>query len=107
MAGFTKREDLPYFLEKLCGVEYEHQLLFAPTDNILNDYRKKKGEWQDYESRFLQLIAERKIEEQIDRRIFDVPTVLLCTEPTADHCHRRLVLEYLRGKWGNFEIVHL
>jgi uncharacterized protein (DUF488 family) len=33
--------------------------------------------------------------------------VLLCSEPTAEHCHRRLVLEYLRDKWGDLTITHL
>jgi uncharacterized protein (DUF488 family) len=33
--------------------------------------------------------------------------VLLCSEATADQCHRRLVAEYLRDRWGDVEIIHL
>ncbi|MCL4534093.1 MAG: DUF488 domain-containing protein, partial [Bacteroidetes bacterium] len=40
-------------------------------------------------------------------KLFAVPTVLLCSEPTAAHCHRRLVLDYLQGKWGNLQAIHL
>jgi len=32
---------------------------------------------------------------------------LLCSEATPEHCHRRLVAEYLQNKWGGVEIIHL
>jgi uncharacterized protein (DUF488 family) len=107
LAGFTKKEDLRYFLKEICGAEYFHQPLLAPTQDLLDDYKKRKGSWQDYERRFLQLMEQRKIEDKIDRRMFEVPTALLCSETMAEHCHRRLVLEYLGRKWGDVKPVHL
>ena len=107
LAGFTKREDLPFFLKEICGAEYIHQPILAPTQDILDAYKKHKGSWQEYEERFLQLMKERKIEERINRNLFSIPTVLLCSETTAEHCHRRLVLEYLQAKWGDLKVVHL
>ena len=107
LAGFTKKENLPFFLKEICGAEYIHDPLLAPTQDLLNDYKKKKGDWQDYERGFLQLMGQRRIEEKIDRRLFEVPTALLCSEATAQHCHRRLVLEYLSNKWGDIKAVHL
>ena len=59
------------------------------------------------ERRFLALLAERQVETQLPRDLFVVPSVLLCSEPTAAQCHRRLVAEYLRERWGGFTIVHL
>jgi uncharacterized protein (DUF488 family) len=107
LASFTKRDDLPFFLHEICGADYVHEPLLAPTQEILDAYKKQKGAWADYEQRFLALMAERRIEEHVDRRLLDGPTVLLCSEPTAEHCHRRLVAEYLQARWGGFEIVHL
>ena len=107
LAGFTKREDLQFFLQEIRGADYRHEPLLAPTQVILDEYKKKKGPWAEYETRFLALMADRKIEERVDRALFAVPTVLLCSEPTAERCHRRLVLEYLRDKWGNLTITHL
>lgn len=107
LAGFTKKEDLPFFLKEICGAEYIHEPLLAPTQDVLDDYKKRKGSWQDYERRFLQLMEQRRIEEKVDRQLFKVPTALLCSEATAQHCHRRLVLEYLSRKWGNIKAVHL
>jgi uncharacterized protein (DUF488 family) len=52
-------------------------------------------------------MAERKIEEQISPALFAVPTVLLCSETTAERCHRRLVCAYLQDAWGDLEAVHL
>jgi len=107
LAGFTKRDDLKYFLREICGAEYLHEPLLAPTQEILDGYKKKKGAWEEYERKFLALMSERKIEQRIDRSIFSVPTVLLCSEPTPEHCHRRLVLEYLSNKWGTISVRHL
>jgi uncharacterized protein (DUF488 family) len=107
LAGFTKREDLQFFLKEICGADYQHEPLLAPTPEILDDYKKKKGAWSEYEKKFLALMAERRIEERIDRSLFSIPTVLLCSEPTAERCHRRLVLEYLRDKWGDVELINL
>ena len=107
LAAFTKRDDLAYFLKAICGIEYVHEALLAPTQEILDAFKKEKGAWEEYERRFLALMAERKVEERVDRKPFDNRTVLLCSEPTPQHCHRRLVAEYLRSQWSDVEIVHL
>jgi uncharacterized protein YeaO (DUF488 family) len=107
LAGFTKRDDLAFFLREVCDADYVHEPLLAPTQEMLDSYKKEKGSWQDYEKRFLDLMAERKIEERIDKSLFAAPAVLLCSEPTPENCHRRLVVEYLQEKWGNLECKHL
>ncbi len=106
LAGFARRADLPFFLERLCGAEYLHEPRLAPTREILDAYRKGGG-WPDYEKEFLELLRKRRIEETLDRDLFGVPTVLLCSEARAEHCHRRLILEYLGRKWGGILAVHL
>ncbi len=107
LAGFTKNGDLAYFLDEILNVNYEHALMLAPTQELLSSYRKGKVSWPEYERYFLALMKDRKIEKNLDRRTFEESTVLLCTEPKAQKCHRRLVLEYLQDEWGDFEIVHL
>jgi hypothetical protein len=74
---------------------------------LFDAYKKAKGSWEEYERKFLQLMNDRKIEEKLDRSRFATPTVLLCSETSAEHCHRRLVLEYLQEKWGGLTVVHL
>lgn len=106
LAGFARRADLPYFLEKLCGAEYIHESSLAPTREILGAYRSG-GEWPDFERAFLDLLCERRVEETLDRDIFAIPTVLLCSEAKPERCHRRLVLEYLDREWGDVKAVHL
>jgi uncharacterized protein (DUF488 family) len=107
LAAFAKKDDLAYFLEAICGAEYHHEPLLAPTQDILDTYKKRKGDWAAYEREFLTLMGERKVEAKLDRAQFAQPTVLLCSEPTPEHCHRRLVLEYLQKKWGDITIHHL
>jgi uncharacterized protein (DUF488 family) len=107
LAGFAKRADLQYFLRELCGADYVHETLLAPTQELLDAYKKNKGSWADYERGFLALMAERKIEERLDRDLFAAPAALLCSEPTAEHCHRRLVTDYLQSHWEDFQVTHL
>ena len=108
LAGFAKRDDLAYFLRELVGAEYEHAPLLAPTQDILDDFKKRKEmSWEEYEDRFLQLMRERKIDSNLRPDDFARRTVLLCSEDTAEHCHRRLVAEYLRDRWRDIEIIHL
>jgi len=106
LAGFAKKDDLRYFLRALGGIEYVHQQEFAPTQEMLDAYKKQKGAWAEYEQRFLGLMAERRIEEAVPRAALD-GACLLCSEDKPHHCHRRLVVEYLRDKWGDLEIIHL
>jgi len=107
LAGFAKQDDLRYFLKVICNAEYVHEPMLAPTQDILDAYKKEKGDWKDYEMKFMRLIANRKIEEKVDRKTFEIPSVLLCSEAAAQFCHRRLVAEYLQIKWGDVDIQHL
>jgi uncharacterized protein (DUF488 family) len=107
LAGFAKRHDLEFFLKELCGIEYVHELRLAPEKDMLDAYKKQKGAWAEYEREFRQLIANRQIETTVGRDLFEVPAALLCSEPTPEFCHRRLVVEHLQEKWGDLEIRHL
>jgi uncharacterized protein YeaO (DUF488 family) len=84
-----------------------HEPLLAPEQAILDTYKKQTGTWAECKQRFLALLHARRVEERLDPALFAEPTVLLCSEATAEHCHRRLVLEYLQRAWGDIEIVHL
>jgi uncharacterized protein (DUF488 family) len=107
LAGFSKRDDLAYFLKAICNADYKHEPLLAPTQALLDDYKKSKGSWDNYERQFLDLMASRNIENKVPQHLFERRTVLLCSEETAKNCHRRLVLEYLNSKWRNVETIHL
>lgn len=107
LAGFTKRDDIEYFLGQICQAEYHHLPELSPTKEALDGYKKKEIPWEEYEAGFVALLAQREVEKTVDKRLFDVPTVLLCSEPAPEHCHRRLVAEYLAGKWVGVSVVHL
>ena len=107
LAGFAKARDLPYFLDRLIGATYRHEPLLAPTQEVLDVYKKRKGDWGTYEKDFLALMDERRIEQVLPQSGFIAPTALLCSEATAEHCHRRLVCEYLAGHWRDLRAVHL
>jgi uncharacterized protein (DUF488 family) len=106
LAGFTKKDDLRYFMPALCGIEYVHLPELAPTQEIIDAARSKKPDWKAWERRFLALMAERRIEQTVPRELID-GACLLCSEESPEHCHRRLAAEYLRDKWDSVEIIHL
>jgi len=104
LAGFTKRQDIAYFLPTICNIAYSHKLEFAPTKEILDGYKKHEISWQDYETKFLALLQQRNI--ALSKNIFH-NSCLLCSEATPEHCHRRLVAEYLQKHWNDIEIIHI
>ncbi|MXW94814.1 MAG: DUF488 domain-containing protein [Acidimicrobiaceae bacterium] len=107
LAGFAKRDDLLYFLE-LHGIDYVHEpRLLAPTEKLLKAYRNREITWGDYEARFVDLIARRRIETELSPELFLPRSVLLCSEHTAEHCHRRLIVEYLSNHWPDITALHL
>jgi uncharacterized protein (DUF488 family) len=105
LAGFAKRDDLRYFAGAICGIPYSHDPRLSPTQALLDGYRKAGGSWDQYSKDFLALISQRRI-ENLDRESVD-GACLLCSEDKPEHCHRRLVAEYLQEKWGGVQIVHL
>ncbi len=107
LAGFAKARDLPYLARGLVGASYEHEPLLAPTQDILDAYKKQNGDWGAYETAFHALMADRRIESALSPTSFKQRTALLCSEATAENCHRRLVAEYLAVHWPSVWIEHL
>jgi len=107
LAAFAKQADLAYFLREICNADYEHEPLLAPTQDILDAFKKHKGDWDVYTDAYLALIRSRKVESVLSKKSFQKKTVLLCSEATAEHCHRRLALEYLQQHWEGVTIRHL
>jgi uncharacterized protein (DUF488 family) len=106
LAGFAKKDDLRYFLKAIAGIDYRHLPELAPTREIMEGFKKRGGGWDRYEREFLELLESRRIGERI--RPEDVHMgCLLCSEPAPEHCHRRLVAEYLAARWPDVNVVHL
>ena len=106
LAGFAKKNDLAWFLRELCDMDYVHLPRLAPTDALLDGYRKKFITWDEYEPHFNALMERRLIQAAVPQDVI-ADACLLCSEDTPERCHRRLVAEYLQRHWGNVEIIHL
>lgn len=107
LSAFAKAGDLTYFLNRLANIQYLHEPLLAPNDEMLRKYKKLGGNWEDYTKEFIELMVSRRIEEKLDSTMFDF-SCLLCSEAKPHHCHRRLVCEYLNSKWDRkLTVKHL
>ena len=106
LAGFSKKDDLKYFLRAIAGIDYVHLPELAPTKDLLDAYKKYKGDWSVYENEFLELMERRRIETSLAMDLVD-NACLLCSEDKPHHCHRRLVAEYLQRHWPQVAVQHL
>jgi uncharacterized protein (DUF488 family) len=110
LAGFAKYPDLAFFLDRIAGITYNYQPMFAPSPEIRDAYRKTR-DWAQYEKSFLELMTQRKVLEAVDPSLFEGKVALLCSEAEPDKCHRRLVAEMLAQDWSSqghtVEVKHL
>jgi uncharacterized protein (DUF488 family) len=107
LSGYAKRDDLAFLLREGFGIAYEHRLDLAPTEEILDAFGQEK-DWDRYQQRFIPLLAERRAEETGRELLSRYPAIcLLCSEITADQCHRRLVAEYWADRIPGLTIIHL
>ena len=108
LLGFSKYPDIEYFLRNLSGIDYVHDLQFAPSQKLLDSYKKGIIGWDDYEKEFAELMKYRDIDTYIADNYSDAENYcLLCAEVSPEYCHRRLVAEKIRDVLGDVEIIHL
>jgi uncharacterized protein (DUF488 family) len=108
LAAFAKGEDLKFFLTEFCGIEYIHDITFAPTEILLKDYKNKKVSWLDYEDEFDRIMKRRNIKEYIAKNYANKDSIcLLCSEASPNQCHRRLVAEIFKETLDGVQIIHL
>ncbi len=106
LAGFCKRDDLRYFVGQINGIAYTHLPELAPSAELLQRYKAAGHNWQTYEEQFMALMAQRQVQNTVNPALLD-GACLLCSEASPHHCHRRLVVEYLRSHWGDIDVTHL
>lgn len=107
LAGFTKKNDLDYFLKKICNCEYCHEIEFAPTKDLLSNYRKKNINWEEYQNQYMSIIKHRDALNVFISKYQQYKNILfLCSEDKPDFCHRRILAEYI-GNSLNTKIIHL
>jgi len=107
LAGFAKGVDLQYFL-KLHGIEYEHNIMLAPTKELRKRYNDKKVKmsFEEYTDEFTKIMQQRSCIIKLQNKDLD-KVCYLCSEDTPDKCHRKLVVEEIKGSNKDIQIIHL
>ena len=89
LAGYTKKNDLEFFLREICNIDYSHEISFAPTKEILDNYKNKVITWEQYKEEYISLMEYRKI---LNNNSLNLDKAcLLCSEKTHEQCHRSLL----------------
>ena len=108
LAGFTKSDDFAYFLDEICECNYIHCPEYAPTKDILDEYKKKIITWSKYEEQYNLLMERRNVIDDFNNRFSGIGNLcLLCSEATPENCHRRLFAEIISTSNLNLKIKHL
>jgi uncharacterized protein (DUF488 family) len=106
LAGFTKRDDLAYFLTAIAGIDYVHVPLLAPDQELIDRYRKQALSYSAFAAAYTELMHSRRVESAPEARLRDADC-LLCSEVSAAECHRGVLVDYLTPHYGEMKVRHL
>lgn len=107
LAGYAKKDDLQFICETF-GIQYEHVVDLAPSEELMTRYKKMDKEWTAFEKDFLGLMEQRGVSQLWETGVFDSGVnCLLCAEHKPQQCHRRLVAEHFQRAYPDIEIKHL
>lgn len=108
LSAYAKYPDIEFFLKEICNIQYLHDKQFCPEESTLNNYKKKNINWIQYEEEFSLTMFKRNVDKHIRDQYSHMDNIcLLCSEPTAHQCHRRLVADLFKEQFHNLEIIHL
>lgn len=107
LSRFAFEKDLPFFLSELSnGCKYKHRIDLAPTKELLKEVRDKSRPMsRDY--KLFEVAYRKQLETKSNISNFTEEfgkyenVVLLCSEPTNEKCHRRVLSDMLLEKFGN------
>ncbi len=110
LSSYAKFPDIEFFLKAVGGMDYSYQPLLAPSQEIRKAYQKGK-DWAAYEPAFLALMRKRGLPKIIEPASFKGVVAMLCSEPSPEKCHRRLLADLFSTYWQSLghsvEIKHL
>jgi uncharacterized protein (DUF488 family) len=108
LAGFSKAPDLEFFLHEICRCKYAHDLDFAPTAELMEDFKSKKINLAQYETLYIELMESREAIPHFLKDYLHYENVcLLCSEETSATCHRRVFAELLLKNIPGASLKHL
>lgn len=75
---------------------------------LLDSYKKQQMSWDDYVVQYNLLIEKHNVEKIFLKKYTEFDKILLlCSEVTAENCHRRLLAERFKKYITNTDIIHL
>lgn len=105
LAGFTKKDDLRYFLKVILDMPYTHEVSLAPSADLMHAYRHDEIAFDEFARKLRAEYDDGEV-SSLDRSVLS-DAVLLCSEADPSTCHRLVAAEYLAEAWDDVEVVHL
>ena len=64
LAGFSKREDLEYFVQTITQAQYIYDPTFAPSQSLLSQYLEKKIPWEEFYAEYANELSKQNLVSQ-------------------------------------------
>jgi len=109
LAGFTKKDDLAYFLDEICGCDYEHRPDLAPTKDLIDGYKSKTVTREEFGRRYCEIIRDRDsgVLGFADKYRGYERICLLCSGADITSCHQQLLSSMLAEQVPSIAIVNV
>jgi uncharacterized protein (DUF488 family) len=108
LAGFTKKDDLAYFLEEICGCDYEHRPDLAPTKEMIDGYKSKSVTREEFECRYCEIVRDRGAVSGFADKYGEYGRVgLLCSGAGINSCHQKLLSDMLAEQIPSLTVVNV
>ena len=106
----SKEDGLRICVMRFIRKSYEFDLWWkelAPSSKLLNDYKRKRINWEEYIPRYNQEVLESHKEsvKLLAEMAMKKDITLLCYERTPEKCHRRLLAEECEKYQQNLELI--
>lgn len=108
LAGFTKKDDLAYFLKEICGCTYEHRPDLAPTKEMMDEYKSKSITREEFERRYCEIVRGRGAISGFADKYGGYERIgLLCSGADITSCHQQLLSTMLAGQEPSLTVVNV
>lgn len=105
LAGFAKSNHLGFFCKELLGISFEVVTDFAPSEQLMKQWRDRKVTYNEYRSKYISELEANDVLARYDAKQFD-GACFLCSEASAEPCHRKILCEYLRDNCDETVVIN-
>jgi uncharacterized protein (DUF488 family) len=104
LAGFAKADTLRFLSKRILRVPYFWLDALAPEERLLKEFKDASISWDEYELRYNRNLSSTDT-SLFDFKYWGERPVVLCSEYSAEFCHRKSAADFLVKTDGPYTSV--